>query len=66
MDERERIGKRIVAIRTEKKMTQQDVADLTELKRSNISRIESGLYNITFDTLTKIASALGKRIDFVD
>lgn len=66
MNERERIGKLIAAIRTEKKMTQQDVADLTELKRSNISRIESGLYNITFDTLTKIASALGKRIDFVD
>lgn len=66
MNERERIGKLIASIRTEKKMTQQDVADLTELKRSNISRIESGLYNITFDTLTKIASALGKRIDFVD
>lgn len=66
MEERKRIGERIAEIRAVKRMTQQEVADIAELKRSNISRIESGMYNVTLDTLSKIASALGKRIDFVD
>lgn len=66
MEERKRIGERIAEIRAIKRMTQQEVADIAELKRSNISRIESGMYNVTLDTLAKIASALGKRIDFVD
>ena len=66
MEERKRIGERIAEIRAVKRMTQQEVADIAELKRSNISRIESGMYNVTLDTLAKIASALGKRIDFVD
>ena len=66
MEERKRIGACIAEIRAIKRMTQQEVADIAELKRSNISRIESGMYNVTLDTLAKIASALGKRIDFVD
>lgn len=66
MEERKRIGERIAEIRAIKRMTQQEVADIAELNRSNISRIESGMYNVTLDTLAKIASALGKRIDFVD
>lgn len=66
MEERKRIGERIAEIRAVKRMTQQEVADIAELKRSNISRIESGMYNVTLDTLAKIASALGKKIDFVD
>ena len=66
MEERKRIGERIAEIRAIKRMTQQEVADIAELKRSNISRIESGMYNVTLDTLAKIASALGKRIDFID
>lgn len=66
MEERKRIGERIAEIRAIKRMTQQEVADIAELKRSNISRIESGMYNVTLDTLAKIASALGKKIDFVD
>lgn len=65
-EERKRIGVLIAEIRAVKRMTQQEVADIAKLKRSNISRIESGMYNVTLDTLAKIASALGKRIDFVD
>lgn len=65
-EERKRIGVLIAEIRSVKRMTQQEVADIAKLKRSNISRIESGMYNVTLDTLAKIASALGKRIDFVD
>ena len=62
---RRRIGERIAELRTIERMTQLELAERTGLGRPHISRIESGTYSVGFDTLEKIAHALGKKIDFV-
>ena len=41
------IGKNIRTVREEKLMTQQTLADLCNMEKSNISRIERGQTNIT-------------------
>lgn len=63
--ELQRIGQRIVQLRQEKGMTQQELADALGMKRNNLSRLECGAYGATFDTLTRIANALDCDIDFV-
>lgn len=63
--ERKRIGKRIVEIRREQNITQEELAMRTNIRDTHISRIERGYYSVGFDTLQTIAEALGKRIDFV-
>ena len=63
--ERQRIGQHIAQLRKEQGMTQQDLANRVEMQRSHIARIEAGRYSVGLDTLTAIAQALGKRLEFV-
>lgn len=51
------------AIRKERKMTQQKVADLTGIKRTNVVRIESGRYVPTIAVLVKLAAALDMELE---
>lgn len=44
-------------------ITQQELAELTGLHQSNISRVLSGKYSPELDTFLKIASALNLRIE---
>ena len=57
----------VIAARLECHMTQKELAEKTGIRQSNISRIESGSSSPTIETLSRIASGLGKRlkIDFV-
>ena len=64
--ERMRIGARIAEFRKECGMTQQVLAEAVGLQRPHISRIEAGRYSVGLDTLAAIASAMGKKIEFVD
>ena len=61
------VMKKIVAARTEKNITQQQLAERTGLRQSNISRIENGAAVPNLKTLETIAKGLGKtlKIDFV-
>lgn len=45
-------------LRRNKGMTQQQIADITGIKRTNIVRIESGKYVPTIEVLVKLAAAL--------
>lgn len=65
LDVSRNIGVRISAIRRERGMTQQELADKSGVLRPNIARIENGRYGITLDVLARIASALGKTVDLV-
>lgn len=61
------IGKKIRNIRESKGLTQQNLADLCDFEKSNVSRIESGRTNITIKNLYKISKALGVKIsDLID
>lgn len=57
------IGQNIKRIREEKGMTQQQVAELINMHRSNYSKIESGQREISVDALNKVAKYFGMTID---
>jgi len=62
-----RIGVNIKNIRTEKNISQQDLAAACNFEKSNMSRIEAGRTNLTIGTLLKICEALQvKLVDVVD
>lgn len=56
-------GQNIKRIREEKGMTQQQVAELINMHRSNYSKIESGQREISVDALNKVARYFGMTID---
>ena len=64
--DRSRIGARIREIREGRGMDARDLAKLAGIDAANLSRIENGKYSVGFDILAKIATALGKKVDFVD
>ncbi|MBD5366401.1 MAG: helix-turn-helix transcriptional regulator [Bacteroides sp.] len=64
--DRKRIGSRIRAIREEKGIEARDLARLANIDAANLSRIENGKYSVGLDILSKIATALGKKVDFID
>lgn len=65
-EERKRIGNRIKELRKKQKITAKQLSKFSGIAPCNISRVESGLYSIGFDMLTKIASVLGCRVDLVE
>lgn len=66
MNGRERIGKRIAEIRKSKGLSQAKLAELTDIAPGNIARIETGRYSTGIDLLSKIADALGYKLDFIE
>lgn len=65
-NERIRIGNAIRQIREERNMEARHLAMLSGIDPANLCRIENGKYSVGLDILSKIAAALGKKIDFVD
>jgi len=63
--ERFRLARRFAEARRKRKWTQQKLADKTGLNQSEISNIESGRANPTYQTLQTLAVALGGKIDLV-
>ncbi|MDE6491467.1 MAG: helix-turn-helix transcriptional regulator [Muribaculaceae bacterium] len=64
--DRGRIGTRIREIREERGIEAKDLAKLAGIDAANLSRIENGKYSVGLDILAKIATALGKKVDFID
>ncbi|WP_289697054.1 helix-turn-helix transcriptional regulator [uncultured Duncaniella sp.] len=60
---RHSIGNKLYNARVEKKLTQQQLSELTGIGQGYIARIEGGRINATLDVINKIASALNVRID---
>jgi transcriptional regulator with XRE-family HTH domain len=46
-------------IRLKARLTQADVEELTGIRQHYISEIENGLQNLTLDTMTTLAQAIG-------
>jgi transcriptional regulator with XRE-family HTH domain len=57
------IGKNIKKIREEKGLTQQSIADLIAMHRSNYSRVETGDRDLSIDAISKIAKYFNMTID---
>lgn len=62
---RERIAKRIISLRTANNLSQEQLANATELSVNTIIGIEEAKFSVNIDVLEKIASALGTRVDLV-
>jgi transcriptional regulator with XRE-family HTH domain len=52
---REKIGKTIRTFREEKGLSQDELAEIMEVHRSTISKVETGKFAITIDYLVKFA-----------
>ncbi|MBX2974403.1 MAG: helix-turn-helix domain-containing protein, partial [Flavobacteriales bacterium] len=59
MDVRIRLGRRIKQLRTDKGMSQKDLAYEADLDRSYIASVENGQRNVSIVNIEKIAMALG-------
>ena len=57
------IGKNIKKIREEKGLTQQAIADLIAMHRSNYSRVETGDRDLSIEAVGKIAKYFNMSID---
>lgn len=57
------IGIRIRRLRKDKNLTQQMLAELSDLEPSNISHIERGVTKLSLPTLVSIANALDATVD---
>lgn len=65
-EDRVRIGSLIRKIREARGIESRDLARLSGIDAANMSRIENGKYSVGLDILSKIAAALGKKVDLVD
>ena len=62
-----RLGKRIRAIRTERGMTQERLANMAQLSGKFLGEVERGVSNISIDRLSKVAEVLGVELrDFLE
>jgi len=57
------IGKNIKKIREERGLTQQSIADLIAMHRSNYSRVETGDRDLSIDAIGKVAKYFNLTID---
>jgi len=58
MEIKEEFGKRLNQLRKDRKMSQEKLAELSELNRPYISAIEQGKRNVSLEVISKLAQAL--------
>ncbi|MCC2347109.1 helix-turn-helix transcriptional regulator [Bacillus pacificus] len=56
-------GSYIKELRINKKLTQKQLADLSEISESMVSKIELGIKSTKIETLKKLANALSTTMD---
>lgn len=59
------IGQRIREVRTEKKLTQEYLADVVSVNVSHISNIETNKVKVSLTLLVNICNALDTTVDFI-
>ena len=64
-EDRKYIGSRIRKLREKKGMEARVLAKLANIDAANLSRIESGRYSVGLDVLSRIANALGAKVDLI-
>ncbi|CAI8314131.1 helix-turn-helix domain-containing protein [Porticoccaceae bacterium] len=57
-----RFGNKLKSLRTQKGLTQEQLADATELSIESISNMERGIFGPRFNNLEKIAAALNVEV----
>ncbi len=62
-DSRHKIVARLKEIREEKGFSQEQIAELMNVSRTTVSKIESGKFNCSIDYLSKFSFVLGFKIE---
>jgi transcriptional regulator with XRE-family HTH domain len=62
-NEAKKLGDNLKRLRTEKGLSQSDIADSLGVSRGFVSLIENGKRNPTLSTITRLASAVGVTSD---
>ena len=57
-----RFGNKLKSLSTQKRLTQEQLADATELSIESISNMERGIFGPRFNNLEKIAAALNVEV----
>jgi len=65
-EHREAIGKKIRTFREEKGFSQDELAEIMDVHRSTISKVETGKFAITIDYLVKFAWYLDFNISILE
>lgn len=65
MNEKERIGAKIAALREANNLTQEGLALKSGFTRSTISKIEKGKYNASIELVSRLVAPLGYRLDII-
>lgn len=65
INDKQRIGEKIVELRNEYNYSQDDLAKLSGFARTTVSKIENGKYNASIDLLSKLVKPLGVKVDLV-
>ncbi len=60
------LASQLIEIRWEGKLSQRELASLSGIPQSEISRIETGASNPTYATISALLRPLGKRVQLVD
>ena len=58
------IAYQLKELRIKQHLTQEQLAEKVGIDKTQISKIEKGNRNLTLDTITRIASALGAKVNF--
>ena len=59
----EAVGRQYAKARKDKGLTQQQVADVSGVKRPNIARLEGGKHSPTVDMLARVAASMGMQLE---
>lgn len=57
------LASKMIALRAELHLSQRDLANLTGMKQPQIARIETGESSPTWDTLSRIFTAVGAKLE---
>jgi transcriptional regulator with XRE-family HTH domain len=66
MTHRQQIGSKIQELRVLRGLSVRQLAEMSGVIYSNISKIENGRYNVSVDILGKIADALGVELTMIE
>lgn len=66
MNDRERIGLRLMQLRQEKGLSQRDLAQISGVTQKTIYKVEKGLFSVGLDVLCRITDALGYDVDIIE
>jgi transcriptional regulator with XRE-family HTH domain len=53
------VGRRVAELRRERGLTQAELADRASVSTNYVARVETGLQNLTLESLTKLANLFG-------